>query len=179
MKITLLGAGTMLAISLLLHGTVRADDSIRLVSNYDHAEAQTSPDSIAAGYAADLTTDEAEPAPACGGCGTCDQCNSCNECSGGLRGRIGSLFQRSCDPPVAMACPKIGGYGYSGVDSFRGITNGSYPGNNGVVSGFNLGGQLLEDFGIGWQAGGSYGVYNFSGTVSPASRSAPTRSRVS
>ena len=154
-----------------MNGVARADDDIRLVSNYDNAEAQAAPSSIAAGYAADMTTSEAEPAPACGGCGTCEQCTSCNECGGGLRGRFGRLFQRSCDLPVLMPCPSpIGGYVSSGVDSFRGITNGSYPGNNGVVTGFNLGGQLIEDYGIGWQAGMSYGVYNFSGRVSPGSQ---------
>ncbi len=169
MKINLLGAGTLLAISLMLNGVARADDNIRLVSNYDTAEAQAAPDSVAAGYAADMTTSEA--VPACGGCGTCDQCTSCNECEGGgLRSRFSGLFKRSCDLPFAMPCPSIGGYGYSGVDSFRGITNGSYTGNNGVVTGFNLGGKLIENYGIGWQVGGSYGVYNFEGRTSPGSQ---------
>src|SRR5258708_241688 len=78
MKITQLSAGTLLAISLLLSGVARANDDIRLVSNYDDAETQAAPASIAAGYGADVTTREAEAAPACGGCGACDQCASCN-----------------------------------------------------------------------------------------------------
>jgi hypothetical protein len=172
MKITLLSAGSLLAISLMLNGVARADDSIQLVSNYDNAETQAVPRSIAASYATEMTS-EAEPTPACGGCGACDQCQSCNECddcSGGLRSRIRGLFQRSCDPPSITCSPRVAGYVYSGIDSFSGVTTGTYPGNTGVVTGFNLGGALLEDRGIGWQLGGSYGLYNFEGRTSPGSQ---------
>ena len=181
MRITLLSAGTLLAISLVLNGVARADDAIRLVSNYDHAEAQAAPDSIAAGYAAEMTTSETEAAPACGGCGTCELCtsgNECEDCSGGLRSRIARVFKRSCDLPDAMPCPHpVGGYGFTGVDSFRGLTNGDYPGNNGVVNGLSLGGQLIEDYGIGWQAGMSYGLYDLNGntTGTPSQRTQATQ----
>jgi hypothetical protein len=170
MRITMLSAGALLAASLLFNDVTRAGGDIRLVSNYDVAESEAAPDSVAAGYAADTSTSEVEPAPDCGGCGACDQCTSCNECNDGLRGCFRGLFQRSCDRPCITCSPRIAGFVFSAVDSFRGISTGTYPSNDGVVNGFNLGGALIEDYGIGWQAGLSYGVYNFSGRSSPGSQ---------
>jgi hypothetical protein len=73
-----------------------------------------------------------------------------------------------------MPCPAFGGYGYTGVDSFRGITNGTRPDNTGVVSAANFGGKLIDDYGIGWQLGGSYGVYDFAGKPAPDPQPATT-----
>lgn len=163
--------GRLLAVLLMLGGAVRAADEVPLATNYDESEGPAAPTSVAAEYAADVTTgtvDAVQPSPEptgcdCGGCGQCNQCNACNDCS--LRSRFSGLFQRSCDLPCATPCPRFGGYGLSGIDSWRGVTRGSLPNNNGVINGFNLGGVLLDDFGIGWQAGLNYGIYNFSGNA--------------
>jgi hypothetical protein len=54
-------------------------------------------------------------------------------------------------------------YGY---ETFRGISDGNWQ-NNGLNTGFNFGtrlGQFSDLTGIGFQVGGSIGIYNWSGT---------------
>jgi hypothetical protein len=137
-------------------------EPVELGSDYDQSEAPATGDSVAAAYAEpsevpptpDATVADAPTATGVEQC----TCGTCNECC-----------CRSKGGPYSEKCPRIAAVLFSGVDSFRGITNGSYPGNNGAVNGLNLGGALVEDYGIGWQVGGSYGVYNFSGRTSPGS----------
>jgi hypothetical protein len=55
---------------------------------------------------------------------------------------------------------------FYGYETFRGISDGSWQ-NNGLHTGFNFGSRLGEvsDYtGIGFQIGGSIGIYNWSGT---------------
>ncbi|HEY5311556.1 MAG TPA: DUF6666 family protein, partial [Pirellulales bacterium] len=145
----------------LMAPRVRAEP-VELSSDYDRSEASAASESVAAAYAEqtenpptpDATVADAA-APEAAEQGTCDTCTQC--CRGGKCG------------PYSEKCPRIGVYAFSGIDSFRGVTNGTYPGNNGAVNGLNLGGALVENYGIGWQAGGSYGLYNFSGKTSPGS----------
>lgn len=169
----LLCAGTLLALT-LLGAQVRAQSDYRPVLSTDAIDADAAP--VVPNFSAEpgateplppvLGDGDAQPSPC-----ECDGCNACDACGDvSLRGRFARLFERSCDPPCLTCSPRVAGYVYSGVDSFRGITNGSYSNNNGVVNGFNLGGQLAPNRGIGWQAGLTYGVYNFSGRTSPGSQ---------
>lgn len=75
-------------------------------------------------------------------------------------GRLSDLAP-DCDP-----CPDYGGYLFVGYDSWRGVSDGSW-GNNGIHTGANVGmklGSFSDWTGIGFQIGGSVGVYNWNGT---------------
>jgi hypothetical protein len=80
-------------------------------------------------------------------CG-CDQCDGC--CC-----RLG------CDDN----CDNIGIVGWVGLDAFNGISDATGPSNFGEVQGINIGAPLfgLRDYGLGWQCGISYGIYDFDG----------------
>lgn len=95
------------------------------------------------------------PTTTCGGqdCGACEAC-----CA-----KLGCIDTCSC----------WGVTGFAGLDSFKGVADGDHPGNFGAVSGLNIGTLLPgeNEYGIGWQTGMSYGVYDFDGavrTVDPA-----------
>jgi len=93
-----------------------------------------------------------KPAPAAPA--ACDQnlaCNACESCRG---------CGADCDE-----CPRLGLVGFSGIDTFRGISDGTYQNNFGVVTGLNAG-IPLADTGLAWQMGMSYGIYDFEGRVS-------------
>ena len=64
-------------------------------------------------------------------------------------------------------CPCRGMVGFAGFDSFKGISDGFLPSNFGAVTGFNAAMPVpgLSDYGIGWQLGMSYGVYDVDGRV--------------
>jgi hypothetical protein len=94
-------------------------------------------------------------APLCAPRGDCDcGCDDCPE------------FHAICD-----GCPCCGLVLFAGIDSWRGIADRgealNRPGNNnGGSFGFNYGtnlGRLSEATGIGFQFGGSYGVYDWNG----------------
>jgi hypothetical protein len=51
----------------------------------------------------------------------------------------------------------------TGYDIWHGFPDGTYPDNNGVHVGANVGWLAVPQLGIGVQAGGSYGVYDFNG----------------
>ena len=51
----------------------------------------------------------------------------------------------------------------TGYDIWHGFPDGTYPDNNGAHFGANLSALVLPKFGLGLQAGGSYGVYDFNG----------------
>ena len=63
---------------------------------------------------------------------------------------------------------RLGFTAFSGTDTFRGPPEGSFQSNFGVVNGLNAALPVVEDWGLGWQLGGSYGLYDFSGRSSPA-----------
>ncbi len=57
----------------------------------------------------------------------------------------------------------FGGDASAGYDIWHGFPDGTYPDNNGVHAEANFAYLLLPQQGIGVQAGGSYGVYDFNG----------------
>jgi hypothetical protein len=65
-----------------------------------------------------------------------------------------------------------------GVDSWRGVTNGTGPNNNGFVTGANGAAPLpwLSEYGFGAQFGGSYGVYDVDGKTVTSAAAVPTAS---
>lgn len=85
----------------------------------------------------------------------------------------GSDDWTECEPVVpcghgGLADDFCGGmtvYGFTGIDSWRGVADGSFQNNNGVHIGANSGGPLAGS-GLGWQAGASYGVYDWNGRLS-------------
>lgn len=99
----------------------------------------------------------------------CDSCcpAACSEeaCGGGC----------GCDPVCcnSLGCDGcengLGIVGFAGLDAFKGISDGSYESNFGAVTGLNSGTPLLglSEYGIGWQTGISYGVYDFDGWGDP------------
>lgn len=80
----------------------------------------------------------------------------CADTAGGM-----DDFQRA----ICEECPKWGLQTFVGYDTWRGISDDSWQ-NNGIHVGANLGswlGPISEATGIGFQIGGSVGVYDWSG----------------
>ncbi len=75
------------------------------------------------------------------------------------------MKRRLCPDP----CPRIAWFGFAGVDSWRGVSDGTYQSNNGFSSGVNGGAPLpwLSAYGFGAQFGGSYGIYDLNGQSKP------------
>jgi hypothetical protein len=68
--------------------------------------------------------------------------------------------------PACEGCPRIGLYGFFGYDSWHGVQDHGHS-NAGLNKGVNFGtrlGRVSDWTGIGFQLGGSVGVYNFTGT---------------
>lgn len=68
--------------------------------------------------------------------------------------------------PICDTCPNRGLYAFLGYDGWRGHPDGTWA-NNGIHTGLNFGtrlGQFSDWTGIGFQLGGSVGVYDWSGT---------------
>jgi hypothetical protein len=89
------------------------------------------------------------------GCSACcpDQsCGGCDSCCGNV----------GCESDPAFSV--IGSFG---LDSFKGVADFDLPSNFGAVTALNTGVVIpgLEDYGIGWQTGISYGVYDFDGRL--------------
>ena len=108
------------------------------------------------GNSATLVSDEKPAAPAapCTSCGEagCDSCNSCDPCA-----------YLGCE-----GCPRAGIVGIFGMDSFKGISDGSYQSNFGALAGVNAAMPLLGlgDRGFGWQLGMTAGIYDLDGRSS-------------
>ncbi|MCG2684348.1 MAG: hypothetical protein L6306_12135 [Planctomycetales bacterium] len=64
-------------------------------------------------------------------------------------------------------CPCRGVVGFFGFDSFKGVSDSFLGSNFGAVAGLNsaIGAFGLADYGIGWQLGMSYGVYDWNGSA--------------
>jgi hypothetical protein len=78
-------------------------------------------------------------------CGTCNPCGGCTDCG--------------CDS-------RFGVVGAFGLDAFKGVSDlnrANFGAVTSVKSGILLPG--VEDFGLGWQTGVSYGVYDFDGRL--------------
>jgi hypothetical protein len=86
--------------------------------------------------------------PPCGCEQSCDPCDGCG-------------CRMGCDQ-----CPPVGLVGSFGLDSFKGIADGGAS-NFGAVTTLNVGVPIpgLRDYGLGWQTGISYGVYDFDGRI--------------
>jgi hypothetical protein len=91
-----------------------------------------------------VTTTEQAPCTTCGGCQESCGC--------------------PCDPGCE-ACPRWGIIGFAGLDSFKGISDGSSESNFGAVTGLNAAIPITgpDSYGLSWQLGMSYGVYDFDG----------------
>ncbi len=100
---------------------------------------------------------EKAAAPAQSACTSCCEGTCCEESTGCCGCDLG------CDE-----CPCRGLVGFAGVDTFKGVSNAFLPNNLGAVAGLNAAIPVpgLSDYGIGWQLGMSYGVYDFDGRVS-------------
>lgn len=187
--------GMLLALALLASGgALRADeDEVQLTSNFDETGEVVS-DSVAATYATNAAPVKPQPQPDGAVAAVDGKCSCCNQCGGQGCGKCGHGHHRRCHScgrngnccnkcggcngccnccpwgPFSEPCPRIGLYAWSGVDAFRGVTTGRFGGNYGAVGGANAGGALYDPWDIGWQAGASYGGYNFSGNPSPTSQ---------
>lgn len=96
---------------------------------------------------------------ACGGCGLCDSC-----CGGGCGA--------DCEE-----CPRLGLVIFAGLDSFKGVSDGTWQSNFGIVNGVNTGIPLGQS-GFGWQVGMSYGIYDFEGRDSSFVERSATQEQV-
>ena len=99
---------------------------------------------------------------------TCGPCNG--QASGSCGGQTyGSRCDQACGGDCCHIgcdeCPGFGIVGFAGLDSFKGISDGHFQSNFGAVTGLNAAMPVpgLNDYGIGWQLGMSYGVYDFDG----------------
>lgn len=103
------------------------------------------------------------------GCGNCCDPTCCDE--------------SCCDDCGVMgceACPAWGIVGFAGLDSFKGVGDGSFESNFGAVTGFNAAVPFpgLRDRGFGWQLGMSYGVYDLDGWGSADVNSATSQQQI-
>jgi hypothetical protein len=84
-----------------------------------------------------------------------------------------------CRPKAACdGCPTGGLQAFVGYDAWRGVSDDSWE-NNGIHTGLNYGsrlGRISDLTGVGFQVGGSVGVYDWSGTdYRPNSQAALTQ----
>jgi hypothetical protein len=99
------------------------------------------------------------------GCVSCDP-QACGDPCGNACGGCGTgCGGRNCGCPDCDECPRIGVVGLLGFDSFRGVSDGDYQSNFGLVTGANLGipVPVLNEMGLGWQLGATYGIYDWDG----------------
>jgi hypothetical protein len=103
----------------------------------------------------------ASPAAVAAPCGCCDDCCGCKSCGCGC-----GCCKADCDE-----CPGIGIELFTGVEDWRGITNGDLQDNAGLVAGGNIGVPIpgLREYGIGAQFGARYSASHLDGEeVSPS-----------
>ncbi len=126
---------------------------IQLTSNYDEIQPPAN--------LADVQGDQGYgPQPGCEQCGgqcNCGQCDCNPYCSDGC--------ERPWYPAIADHCPRFGVYTFAGASSWRGVSDGTGPNNNGFFSGLNVGLPFrnLDQYGIGVQGGLSSGFYDLMG----------------
>lgn len=115
--------------------------AVELARNFDEAEGRAEPASAAASYAASNheAANTLQPVPDRGSGGECPL------------------------PWCAEQNPRLGLQAFTGLESFRGVSDAAGQGNFGLVSGFNTGVSLLDELGLGAQFGMSGGVYDWAG----------------
>jgi hypothetical protein len=169
----------LLALAMIMRPAHAQEEGVELASDYDQTEVVAASGSIAASYADEVLdppppagTVEQVPTPL----GSDDQSyadepvySSDGPYAAGVAGYAGPQYPGSQGYHTQPSKYYTAGYGFAGLDTFRNIASGSYPGNNGAVAGFNIGRPLgfLGRYGIGVQAGSSYGAYNWYGRTSP------------
>ena len=157
MKINLWAACLMLALTLLSSSFAAAED-VELTSDYDQAEPAPQAE-VSNSYAGDVST------PIRGVRRSHHARRRAGRSLPGMRFHATAATANNWSPPCADKCPRFGSYITLGVDSWRGVTNGTSPNNNGVVTSANGAIPLpwFSEYGFGAQFGGSYGVYNVDG----------------
>jgi hypothetical protein len=138
-------AVTLLAVTVACQaGLALAEDSYYWVSSGDQSATQIGAEKV--------TGQGQSGSSSCcpGACCPEQSCGSSCGCLGGV-----------ADPPFGLV-------GSFGLDSFKGIADGDWPSNFGAVTALNSGILLpgVEDYGLGWQFGMSYGIYDFDGRAS-------------
>ncbi len=140
-------------------------------SYYDGAE-DAAPQSVAENK--DAANQSAPAAGSCGcnsggsgGCATCGSCDSCSSCDNGC-----------CDLWAGCEnCPDHTLILFTGFDSWRGFSDGSWVNNNGVNTGFNWG-TNIGDSNVGFQFGSSFGVYDWNGRGFPGAENDEAQTQV-
>lgn len=106
------------------------------------------------------------PPPADPACAQC-QDGSCDNC------RFAPADVADCQD-----CPKLGFEAFQLFNTFRGAPDGAGPSNFGEVTQVNAGIPVIEAWGIGWQLGASYGIYDFSGRPPPATETTGAQQQI-
>ncbi|MEN6406331.1 MAG: DUF6666 family protein [Thermoguttaceae bacterium] len=95
------------------------------------------------------------------------------------------VCENNCDNGCKMfgGCdcdPSFGVVGQFGFDAFKGAGDSVYQDNFGVVTGLNAAMPVpwLSEYGIGWQAGMTYGAYDFDGRATSADSAAETQQQI-
>lgn len=194
MKINFLHKGIMLALGALISWSPAQGQSwnpaqapqllppIQTV-RYDQAERPIVTNSIAASYAAEETgmsdagSGTCNSSNSCNNCNSCNSCDSCNNCCTSCCDDLCCQATDCCGCPLPVAlmdCRLVNFYAFSGIESWRGISDGAGPNNNGFVNGVNAAAPipLLGDRGWAWQLGGTFGFYDLSGRDGIAHNSA-------
>lgn len=148
--------------------TVACQAGLALAEDYYWA---SSGDQTAAPAGTDKTATPGQCQTACNPCGpttcgpevSCDPCDTC-------------VCRLGCDDN----CENFGIVGFTGLDSFKGVSDGEYQSNFGVVTGLNTGTMIpgLEEYGLGWQTGLSYGVYDLDGRSSTVTDQAKSQTQL-
>ncbi|HQU43350.1 MAG TPA: hypothetical protein PK867_11105 [Pirellulales bacterium] len=107
-----------------------------------------------------------QTAPAVPACPHCDD-GSCMSC----RGVPGDIAEGQAGSRIGFEAVQL-------FDTFRGPPEGSGPSNFGEVTRANAGVPVIEAWGIGWQLGASYGIYDFSGRPRPATETSGAQQQV-
>ncbi|HEX4148370.1 MAG TPA: DUF6666 family protein, partial [Pirellulales bacterium] len=160
---------------LLLSQAIAPAQDVELTDDYDQSGYPVVDQSLAQEYAPEAPVED-QVCPACNGAG-CELCggtatpDTCAYPAGGAY---------PASRPYTDPCPRIGWYGYGGVDSFRGIADGTHQNNNGFTSGLNGAVPVpwLSTYGVGAQFGASYGVYDVNGQSVPAPGSSQPQQQV-
>ncbi len=140
MKINLWAAGLMLALT-LLGSSLSAADDVELTSDFEQADPAPQAE-VSNTYAEDIGEPTMLEPGATGACPVCGSMDNCN-CNG-----------NNWSPAIADKCPRFGSYITMGVDSWRGVTNGTTPNNNGFVTGVNGAAPLALAFRVRlWRPG--------------------------
>jgi hypothetical protein len=107
-------------------------------------------------------------------------CEPCAPAACGCEQSCGACDSCCCHLGCEEGCNRVGIVGFAGLDSFKGIADGSFQSNFGAVTGLNVGTSLpgLDQYGIGWQTGLSLGLYDFDGRTSVVNDAARSQQQI-